>query len=87
VDYQWKNPHAIVEVMVTDSSGMQKAWNFEGSTPNILVRAGWSAHSLKPGDMVRVKMHPMKDGGPAGMIMAVTTPGGEVLKDHGYVAP
>ena len=27
-------------------------------------------------------MHPMKDGGTAGLILAVTTPKGEVLKDH-----
>jgi hypothetical protein len=83
-DFQWKNPHAIIEVMAPDSKGIDQVWNIECSTPNILVRAGWSGHSLKPGDVVSIQVHPMKDGGAAGLVLQVKTPAGEMLRDHGF---
>ncbi len=82
-DFRWANPHAIVEVM-SNEGGAQKVWSIECSTPNILVRKGWSIHSLKAGDTVTVELHPMRDGGQAGLLMSMTTPGGAVLKDHDY---
>jgi hypothetical protein len=82
-DFKWINPHASIEV-ISMEGGVQKVWAVECSTPNILVRRGWSIHSLKPGDMVTVTAHPLRDGGQAGLVMTVTTASGEVLKDHDY---
>ena len=82
-DYRWSNPHTIIEV-VSNASGMPVVWNIECSTPNILVRKGWGAHSLKPGDAVSMTVHPLRDGGPAALVMTLTTPAGAVLKDHDY---
>lgn len=82
-DFKWVNPHASIEV-ISMEGGVQKVWAIECSTPNILVRRGWSIHSLKPGDMVSVQAHPMRDGGQAALVMTVSTPGGDVLKDHDY---
>lgn len=82
-EFKWANPHAMVEVVSMDG-GAQKVWSIECSTPNILVRKGWSIHSLKPGDMVTVAAHPMRDGGQAGLMMTLTTTAGAVLKDHDY---
>jgi len=82
-EFKWLNPHASIEVIAMEN-GVQKVWAVECSTPNILVRRGWSIHSLKPGDMVTVLAHPMRDGGQAGLVMTVTTASGEVLKDHDY---
>jgi hypothetical protein len=82
-DYRWSNPHTIIEV-VSNATGAPVVWNIECSTPNILVRKGWGAHSLKPGDAVSLTAHPMRDGGPAALVMALTTPSGAVLKDHDY---
>ena len=70
--------------VISMDGGVQKVWAVECSTPNILVRRGWSMHSLKPGDMVTVQAHPLRDGGQAGLVMTVTTASGEVLKDHDY---
>ena len=82
-EFKWLNPHASIEV-ISMEGGVQKVWAVECSTPNILVRRGWSIHSLKPGDMVTVQAHPLRDGGQAGLVMTVTTASGEVLKDHDY---
>ena len=83
-EFRWVNPHASIEVMVANPAGGSDEWSIECSTPNILVRKGWSLHSLNPGDKVSLTMHPMKDGGHAGFVMAVTTPSGATLKDHDY---
>jgi hypothetical protein len=83
-EFRWSNPHASIEVMVANPAGAMEQWSIECSTPNILVRKGWSLHSFNPGDKVSMTMHPMRDGGHAGFVMAVNTASGEVLKDHDY---
>lgn len=83
-EFKWLNPHASIEVMVANPEGVMEQWSIECSTPNILVRKGWSLHSLNPGDKISLTMHPMKDGGHAGFVMAVNTAAGPVLKDHDY---
>ena len=84
-EFFWRNPHAGIEMVAMDtSSGKMEEWAIECSTPNILIRKGWALHSLNPGDKVSLVMHPMKDGGKAGLVMTVTTPAGAVLKDHDY---
>jgi hypothetical protein len=83
-EFHWMNPHAVIEVVVVDAGGVQKVWNIECSTPNILVRRGWGLHSLKTGDMVTLKAHPMRDGGAAAFLLTLNTPAGAVLTDHDY---
>ncbi len=83
-EFAWRNPHASVEVMVADAAGAVSQWSIECSTPNILLRKGWNIKSLLPGDKVTVVMHPMKDGGKAGLVMTVLTPSGTTLADHNF---
>lgn len=51
---EWMNPHARFYVEVTDEDGQKVEWNFELTTPNILMRRGWTRSSLKAGDTVTV---------------------------------
>ncbi|MEI9889294.1 MAG: DUF6152 family protein [Caulobacteraceae bacterium] len=83
-EFRWANPHAMIEMVTVDDKGAQVVWNVECSTPNILVRRGWSINSFKPGDMIKVTGHPMRDGGQAALMMNVTTASGASLKDHDY---
>ncbi len=83
-DFKWMNPHAYIEIVSMQPGGGQTVWSIECSTPNILVRRGWGMHSLKPGDMITVKAHPMRDGGPAAFLLNATLASGAVLKDHDY---
>lgn len=53
VNVEWTNPHARFYVEA-DEDGSTATWNFELTTPNILMRRGWTANSLKPGDTVTV---------------------------------
>jgi Family of unknown function (DUF6152) len=51
---EWTNPHARFYVKVAGEGGEVVTWDFELTTPNILMRRGWKANSLKPGDTVTV---------------------------------
>lgn len=50
---EWMNPHARFYIEA-DENGEKVSWDFELTTPNILMRRGWRPDSLEPGDRVTV---------------------------------
>jgi hypothetical protein len=64
-ELQWTNPHIWLQLIV-DANGTKTEWSIEGGSPNTLSRRGWRATTFKPGDVVTVRLNPMKDGTPAG---------------------
>ena len=64
-ELQWANPHIWLQVIV-DDKGKKTEWSIEGGSPNSLSRQGWRATTFKPGDVVTVRLSPMKDGSPGG---------------------
>ena len=77
-EFQYTNPHSWLRVMVMDQkSGKPMLWAFELSSPARLTTMGMHANSVKPGDMVSVTFHPMKDGSRGGQFMQATLPGGK----------
>jgi uncharacterized protein DUF6152 len=67
-EMQWANPHIWIQVIV-DDNGTKKEWSLEGGSPNTLSRRGWRSTSFKAGDMVTVRLNPMKDGTAAGLFI------------------
>lgn len=78
-DFQWRNPHTWVLMTVDDGKGGKVDWGVEGRAPGILLRAGWSKNSLKPGETITVDMSPAKDGSKTGLIARVTKADGTIL--------
>jgi len=79
--WTWKNPHAMIDFAVANPDGKMVMWSVECSSPNIIGRKGWSEESIKVGDKMAITLHPMKDGSLYGLMVKVTTPRGETLKD------
>lgn len=52
VEFQFLNPHCIVLLSAKDEKGVSQQWQGELTSPNHLIRAGWTSQSLKPGDQV-----------------------------------
>src|SRR5262249_21766874 len=50
----WTNPHAHLKVDVAGDGGKITTWDFELGSPNALIRRGWSAQTLKTGDVVTI---------------------------------
>lgn len=65
---QWTNPHVWLQVVV-DDQGRVTEWSFEGGSPNSLSRQGWRSTTFKAGDVVTVRLRPMKDGTAAGQFI------------------
>ena len=63
VRFKWQNPHAFIEANVA-ARGSTERWAIEMTSPNNLVQEGWRRTSLKPGDRVRVWVHPLHPAPP-----------------------
>jgi uncharacterized protein DUF6152 len=77
--FEWTNPHAYIEIDVPDEKGVVKHWSVELGSPSILMQSGWKFKDLKHGDKVTVRISPLKDGKPGGLLVQATLPDGRVL--------
>jgi len=73
-EFQWTNPHTFIELTMDSASGPQN-YSIEGPTPGVLRNNGWKFNSLKAGDKVVVKVHPLKEGRPGGGLISVLKDG------------
>jgi hypothetical protein len=80
-EFRWVNPHTWLHLMV-DEKGTQVEWQVEGRAPGVLLRAGWTKTSLKPGEKVTVDMSPAKDGSKVGIIARITKEDGTILSNQ-----
>lgn len=78
-EFQWTNPHTWIEINVPDGAGGMKRWSVEGGSPVGLRRQGWTRTTVKPGDKVRVAIHPLRNGDPGGSLIGIELPGGRTL--------
>ena len=78
-DFQWRNPHTWVIMTIDDGKGGKVEWAVEGRAPGVLLRAGWSKNSLKPGETITVDMSPARDGSKTGLVARVTKADGTIL--------
>jgi|SRR5437016_4568868 len=51
-DFEFINPHVMVFFEVKDEKGSVKKWQAELTSPNHLMRTGWTKETLRPGDEV-----------------------------------
>ena len=83
-EFEWTNPHAWLRIMVNDAaSGKAVQYAVEMGSPGQQARVGWKPDSVKPGDKVTVKLHPLKDGSRGGQFMSALLPGGQELGNGG----
>lgn len=80
-EFQWTNPHTFIELTVDG-----KNFSVEGPTPGVLRSQGWKFNSLKPGDKIVVKMHPLKQGDGGGLISVVKEDGSLLRGGNAYTA-
>ncbi len=85
-EFQWANPHAWIQLVVTEGD-VENEWSIEAGSPNMMQRQGWKSTTLKPGDKIGLVMHPMLDGSAVGSLVSVTLVGGKVLGPGGVPAP
>jgi hypothetical protein len=78
--FKWQNPHAFIEADIA-AGGRTERWAIEMTSPNNLVQAGWKRTTLKPGDRVRVFVHPLRSGARGGAYAGIVLADGSTLGD------
>jgi hypothetical protein len=69
-EFQFKNPHTWIQVLVPDANGKVTEWSLEWGSPNSLGRQGYRPSSFPPGAKITVRLNPMRNGSPAGGFIA-----------------
>jgi hypothetical protein len=75
----WTNPHCYIQLMVKNAAGQDEEWSLEMTAPMHLQRLGWLKSSLKPGDKITVKIHPMRDGSKGGNVLEAIAANGKPI--------
>ena len=78
--FQWTNPHAYIELDVTDPKGTVTHYSVECTSINMMQRNGWRSNMIKAGDMVKAVIAPLNSGQPGGLLLEVTLPNGKTLE-------
>ena len=82
-EFQFVNPHCIISINVKDAKGQVQKWQGELTSPNHLVRAGWTAQTFKPGEEVTLTGFRAKTGANSMWITKVVLGNGEEMKTGG----
>jgi len=56
------NPHSWIYLDVKSSTGQSQTWSLEATSRVALERMGITPDFLKPGDAVKARCHPLRDG-------------------------
>lgn len=78
-DFRWTNPHVFIQLLVKNDQGSEEEWSIEMTSPEHLSRAGWRPGTLKAGEAVTVRIHPLHNNAKGGQYLSGTGPSGPLL--------
>jgi hypothetical protein len=78
-EFRFTNPHAIIEITRKTPGGQMETWRAETNAVTLLRRRGWTAESLKIGEMVTIDGWPSRDGSRYLRVRRVVRSDGTVL--------
>jgi hypothetical protein len=78
-EFQFKNPHTWIQIVVEDGKAQPVEWSLEWGAPNQLGRQGYRPSTFPPGAKVTVRLHPMRNGSPAGGFIAAKFADGKTI--------
>jgi hypothetical protein len=78
-EFQFKNPHTWIQVLVDDGKTQPVEWSLEWGAPNSLGRQGYRPSTFPPGAKVTMRIHPMKNGSPAGTFIGAKFADGKTV--------
>ena len=79
-EFRFGNPHSWIILSVKDKAGKVVDYPIETNGSFYLAkRQGWKRDSLKFGDVIVARVHPMRDGAPGGDLIRATLGDGRKL--------
>ena len=79
-NYSYRNPHVFLYLDVKDEKGEVVSWAVEMSNITNMQRRGIQRSTFKAGDVVTVKLNPLKDGRPGGNYTSVIAADGKTYE-------
>ena len=77
-DFQFINPHVMIFFEAKNDKGNVEKWQGELTSPNHLMRTGWTKGTLKPGDQVTFSGLKAKSGASTLWITKIIAEGHEI---------
>ena len=81
------NPHSWVYMDVRNASGQMQTWAVEATNKIGLERIGGTGDTVKAGDTVKVRCHPLRDGSRGCLLGFLKTKDGDVKDWDGNRLP
>jgi len=79
-EFVFRNPHVFLYIDVrADNGEAQTYWVEMSNIPNMIKR-GIVQSTFKPGDVVTVRLNPLKDGRPGGNYLTITAADGRTYE-------
>ena len=72
--WEMTNPHSYLWIVVPKDGAAAEIWGLEGGGIQSLQRAGITKSAVKPGEKVKVELHPLRDGRTGGDPSALGRP-------------
>jgi len=82
-DFQFINPHTLILFDVKNDQGVVEHWQAEATSPNHLVRAGWSKDIIKAGDVFTISGFRAKNGSNVLRFQKMVLANGQEVKEGG----
>jgi hypothetical protein len=79
-DFDFSNPHTLIYLNVKQSDGTVAKWEGELTSPNHLVRAGWTKNTLERGEQITISGLPAKKGANSMWIRKIVKADGTELR-------
>lgn len=77
------NPHSWIYLDVTDEQGETTTWALEAANFSAFFAKGVKQEDVQPGDLIRVRIHVLRDGTNGGLLGFVTPLHGDPARGHG----
>jgi hypothetical protein len=82
-DFQFINPHTLILFDVKNEKGVIEHWQAEATSPNHLVRAGWSKDIIKAGDQITISGFRAKNGSTVMRFQKMVLANGQEISEGG----
>ena len=80
-------PHSWVYIEVKNAGGAPQLWALEATSRPGLERIGVTRDALKPGDTIKARCHPLRDGSNGCLLGFLKAPDGSIKDWDGNNAP
>ena len=82
-DFQFINPHTLILFDVKNDKGVVEHWQAEATSPNHLVRAGWTKNIIKAGEEITVSGFRAKNGSTVLRFQKMVLANGQEISEAG----